>query len=89
MPSDWDTNGTDPQWKYVGWTHHRPFSKIADGLSKTFLAGEKHVLQGHEGERNYGDNSLYNDEGYYGATSACRVVGPKYPLANSPNDRRL
>jgi prepilin-type N-terminal cleavage/methylation domain-containing protein/prepilin-type processing-associated H-X9-DG protein len=66
------------------------FGTITDGLSKTFLVGEKHVPFGHFGEGGaltpgqiFWDCSVYN--GDYPLCS-CRSAGPNYPLAESIYD---
>jgi hypothetical protein len=51
--------------------------EITDGLSNTFLAGEKHVPQDQFGNGGW-DNCLYNGEHY---TSSTRPAGTNYPLA--------
>ncbi len=58
------------------------FATITDGLSNTFLVGEKHVPQGYFGQGPW-DCSLYN--GDYPLCS-CRSAGPYTPLAQSPTD---
>ncbi len=61
---------------------HVTFTMIADGLSNTFLAGEKHVKMGYFG---WGvlDCSLYNGD-YWVCSS--RSASPLYPFAQSPDD---
>ena len=59
------------------------FSSVADGLSNTFLAGEKHVPIGMFGRAKVGDGSIYN--GVW-TTDSGRIAGPDDPLANGPND---
>ncbi len=59
------------------------FASVADGLSNTFLAGEKHVPQGMFGRLKVGDGSIYN--GIW-TTYSGRVAGPEDPLATGPND---
>jgi len=49
---------------------------ITDGLSNTFLVGEKHVPQDQFGVGGW-DNSMYNADCY---TSSSRPAGPDYPL---------
>ncbi len=55
---------------------------IADGLSNTFFAGEKHVVLNHFGE-GYLDCSLYNGD-YW--TCSSRSAGPNFVLAQAPTD---
>ena len=76
-------SGSEPTLTYTGWTMQRSFIDVRDGLSNTFLAGEKHVHPDHEGEKAYGDNSFYNDDS--SSTSTC-IAGPSYPLARTPAD---
>jgi prepilin-type N-terminal cleavage/methylation domain-containing protein/prepilin-type processing-associated H-X9-DG protein len=59
------------------------FASITDGLSNTFLAGEKHVPQNMFGRAKVGDGSIYN--GVW-TTYSGRVAGPNDPLATGPND---
>jgi prepilin-type N-terminal cleavage/methylation domain-containing protein len=61
------------------------FSGVTDGLSNTFLAGEKHVPQGMFGRLKVGDGSIYN--GIW-TTYSGRIAGPEDPLAAGPNDVR-
>jgi prepilin-type N-terminal cleavage/methylation domain-containing protein len=59
------------------------FASVTDGLSNTFLAGEKHVPQGMFGRLKVGDGSIYN--GIW-TTYSGRVAGPEDPLAKGPTD---
>ena len=59
------------------------FASIVDGLSNTFLAGEKHVPIGMFGRAKVGDGSIYN--GVW-TTYSGRLAGPDDPLAKGPND---
>ncbi len=59
------------------------FSSITDGLSNTFLCGEKHVPQNMLGRLKVGDGSIYN--GIW-TTYSGRVAGPTDPLASGPTD---
>lgn len=76
-------SGTEPDIRIKGWRMNRNFKVITDGLSNTFMVGEKHVLTGHEGEKDYGDNSYFNDDD---SGSAINLAGPHLPLAQSPDD---
>jgi hypothetical protein len=57
-------------------------SEITDGLSNTFLVGEKHVHMDRFGV-GWNDSSQYN--GDY-VVSSTRGAGPDLPLATSPRD---
>lgn len=58
------------------------FKEITDGLSNTFLIGEKHVNIDHFGDWKYGDGAAYNgDKG-----SAMRGAGASRTLARTPQD---
>jgi prepilin-type N-terminal cleavage/methylation domain-containing protein len=75
----------------IVWEHHLSFSKITDGLSKTFFIGEKHVRPDEFGWWMGGDTSAYNDDRSY---SILRIAGPNYPIAEGPRgdadrERRL
>jgi len=59
------------------------FQSVTDGLSNTFLAGEKHVPQGMFGRAKVGDGSIYN--GVW-TTYSGRIAGPDDPLAKGPTD---
>jgi prepilin-type N-terminal cleavage/methylation domain-containing protein len=59
------------------------FANITDGLSNTFLAGEKHVPVGMFGRAKVGDGSIYN--GVW-TTYSGRLAGPDDPLAKGPTD---
>jgi prepilin-type N-terminal cleavage/methylation domain-containing protein len=58
-------------------------ASISDGLSNTFLAGEKHVPSGMFGRAKVGDGSIY--DGVW-TTYSGRVAGPDDPLATGPKD---
>lgn len=55
------------------------FAEITDGLSNTFLVGEKHVPENHFREGPL-DSSAYNGDCYL---SHARPAGPDYPLAQT------
>ena len=59
------------------------FSGVTDGLSNTFLCGEKHVPLNMLGRLKVGDGSIYN--GIW-TTYSGRVAGPDDPLATGPTD---
>jgi prepilin-type N-terminal cleavage/methylation domain-containing protein len=59
------------------------FGSISDGLSNTFLAGEKHVPTNMFGRLKVGDGSIYN--GIW-TTYSGRLAGPDDPLARGPSD---
>ena len=82
----YELTGTDPTWKCSNWKSNREFKIITDGLSKTLMIGEKHVFQGHDGERDFGDNAYMNDDG---AAAAVSLAGPDFPLASSPSDPNI
>jgi prepilin-type N-terminal cleavage/methylation domain-containing protein/prepilin-type processing-associated H-X9-DG protein len=64
------------------WQSEISFDKITDGLSKTLLAGEKHVPTGQV-ER---QGSLYNGDNQ---NNCSRVAGRLAPLAHSPSDNTV
>jgi len=59
----------------TNWQAHISFKMITDGLSKTFLAGEKHIPAG-AGER---QGSLYNGDNQ---NNCARVAGRVAPIAD-------
>ena len=65
------------------WVSNTRFAVITDGLSNTFLAGEKHVPLGMFGRAKVGDGSIYN--GVW-TTYSGRCAGPEDPLAQGPSD---
>jgi len=68
--------------KVAGWTDKVRTKDIVDGLSKTFLVGEKHVTRSQLG-RQPNDGPVYcGSEVNY----AARVVGPGVRLALGPDD---
>jgi prepilin-type N-terminal cleavage/methylation domain-containing protein len=80
----WDsTNGRNkPPCRIKDWTSKTRWATIEDGLSNTFLAGEKHVPIGHFGQEENGDGAFYNGDPEN--QNAARVAGKKNPLAISP-----
>jgi prepilin-type N-terminal cleavage/methylation domain-containing protein/prepilin-type processing-associated H-X9-DG protein len=73
----------DSKSPYTGWKCSRTFSDVKDGLSNTFLIGEKHVNVDHQRDFLYGDGTFFNDDT---STTAARVAGSAYPLATSRDD---
>jgi prepilin-type N-terminal cleavage/methylation domain-containing protein len=73
-------------WLFSGEPYRPPFrvnsADVLDGLSNTFMFGEKHILSERYGERGAGDGSTYN--GDWGA--AHRRAGVGIPLAKGPKD---
>jgi hypothetical protein len=61
------------------------FAAIRDGLSNTFLVGEKHVPRGMDTLFPW-DCSIFDGHNY---TCNTRCAGPGFPLANSRADTRL
>lgn len=58
------------------------FNMIRDGLSNTFMAGEKHVPVSKWGVGTW-DSSIYNGDIYQ---SIARVTGPQYRIASTIDD---
>ncbi len=77
------SSGPSP-WTITSWSSQTNFAKLTDGLSNTFLAGEKHVPLGHYGEEPNGDGSIYNGDPLN--ENAARAAGPANTLARSPED---
>jgi prepilin-type processing-associated H-X9-DG protein len=65
------------------WISGTAFRMVTDGLSNTYLAGEKHVPAGMFGRAKVGDGSIYN--GVW-STYSGRVAGPEDPPAKGPKD---
>ena len=53
--------GPCPDIQVVRWRSRRKFKDIEDGLSQTFLAGEKYMHPDKLGRNAYADNSYMND----------------------------
>ena len=74
--------GSTPNMTYKGWKHFREFKHVTDGLSHTFLAGEKYVHPEHWGKSAWGDSSFRNDDA--GAAAVVfRQAGPGFPLVTA------
>jgi prepilin-type N-terminal cleavage/methylation domain-containing protein/prepilin-type processing-associated H-X9-DG protein len=70
-----------PGYRDRRWQSEISFKRITDGLSKTLLAGEKHIPLGNldaQGSPYNGDNQ----------SNCARVAGRHAPLASDPADRR-
>jgi prepilin-type N-terminal cleavage/methylation domain-containing protein/prepilin-type processing-associated H-X9-DG protein len=76
--------GTGNPRVFSGFTSNTRFGNITDGLSNTFLVGEKHVPLGQFGREEYGDGSIYNGDPTN--SNAARVAGPNNLIARSPTD---
>jgi prepilin-type N-terminal cleavage/methylation domain-containing protein len=77
-----DCAGGDPNMRFLGektCKYRVTLNMITDGLSKTFLMGEKHVPVGWLGSKDGHDCSTYNpdDLSRFG-----RFAGPGFPLAH-------
>ena len=76
-------SGTPPRnQQYTGWKIYRKFRQVTDGLSNTFLAGEKFVPTTGMGDPLFGDGSFYNDDG---PGNVVRQAGPSYPILPKPD----
>jgi hypothetical protein len=88
---------TQPPWRYLGpqrppilapWKSQTRFSRIQDGLSHTFLVGEKHAQPHRLGMNDpaninatAGDSSIYNGDHPWVIS---RIAGPAHEIAASP-----
>jgi prepilin-type N-terminal cleavage/methylation domain-containing protein/prepilin-type processing-associated H-X9-DG protein len=70
----------EPGHRGTQWQSQVTFKDIVDGLSKTFLAGEKHVPFDSLDRQ----GSMYNGDHQ---TNCARIAGRVAPLATSPRDR--
>jgi prepilin-type N-terminal cleavage/methylation domain-containing protein len=83
--------------KLISFRTFRKFKNVTDGLSHTFLAGEKNLHPEHRGELDWGDGTFFNDDLPW---TCVRVIGDTrtqspadssryYPIAISPYDPTL
>jgi prepilin-type N-terminal cleavage/methylation domain-containing protein len=86
----WTYTVNQPPKVLASWGSQTSFGSITDGLSNTFLVGEKHVTPDKLGINDAnninttgGDGSIYNGDDPWVAT---RAAGPQQPLALSPTD---
>ena len=78
-----NSSGWEGPWTILRWHSRTKFSTITDGISNTFLIGEKHVKRGAWG-KSTGDGCLWNGDPEN--QNSGRVAGNSYLLAHSPND---
>lgn len=71
-----------PGYRGRHWESEMKFARITDGLSKTLLAGEKHVPTNQTEQQ----GSLYNGDNQ---NNCARVAGVRAPIARSPDDLAL
>ncbi len=75
-------DGADLYARVGGWVDRVRSKDVKDGLSKTILAGEKHVRS--EYHLLYPDDTpVYDGDHLYGSA---RVGGPGYPIGRGPTD---
>jgi prepilin-type N-terminal cleavage/methylation domain-containing protein len=74
------TTGSGP-YTITSWTSQTSFTTILDGVSNTFMVGEKHVRPTQFGDSNVGDGCIYNGDI---PANAARVAGPNNLLATPP-----
>jgi len=75
--------GNEPSWRFKDWKGDRTIAQVTDGLSNTLFFGEKHINPEHVADQWYGDGTFFNDDSI---PTSCRLAGPSYPLAQSPED---
>jgi prepilin-type N-terminal cleavage/methylation domain-containing protein len=103
-PSDDTANGTglmvratstqtSDKMHILTWKSITNLQSATDGLSNTFLIGEKHVPIGHVGQgeilstgKYIGDASIFNSDAL---ENIGRCAGPNNPLALGPNDNDI
>ncbi len=71
--ADTKYTGTSPNAIISEWKGQLKFDDIKDGLSKTLMFGEKHVLPNHTLNVDYGDGTVFNDDN--GTLSSSRLAG--------------
>ena len=82
-------NPSDPQYSNVRFRGRVTMTSVSDGLSNTFLFGEKHVQIGSEGMSSpTADTSVYNGDnrkvlGRWAGPGALIVPDPKYGAADA------
>ncbi|MEX2306810.1 MAG: DUF1559 domain-containing protein [Pirellulales bacterium] len=79
--------GTCPNTKVSKWTAQRKFKDVTDGLSQTFLVGEKFMHPEFFGLRDYADNSFFNDNhvNNYVRQAGIKTSNHDFFIVPSPN----
>jgi prepilin-type N-terminal cleavage/methylation domain-containing protein/prepilin-type processing-associated H-X9-DG protein len=79
--------GNCPDTIVSRWTGQRKFKHITDGLSQTFLAGEKFMHPEYFGQKNYADNSYFNDNhtNNYVRQAGIQTSNHNFFIVPSPN----
>jgi prepilin-type N-terminal cleavage/methylation domain-containing protein len=81
---EWKYATPTPPYVMESWRSNTRFAVIVDGLSNTFLIGEKHVPSNRFGQAGHGDGSIYN--GDPANRNAVRIAGPNNLLAFNPRE---
>jgi prepilin-type N-terminal cleavage/methylation domain-containing protein/prepilin-type processing-associated H-X9-DG protein len=79
--------GSCPNTTVSRWTAQRKFKDITDGLSQTFLVGEKFMHPNFFGQRDYADNSFFNDNhvNNYVRQAGIKTSNHDFFIVPSPN----
>jgi len=78
--------GAEPDWRIGSWRSETRFASVTDGLSNTFLIGEKHVPPDRLGLSSAGDGSAYNGGG--NLLTPIRVAGPGMAIISNFRENR-
>jgi prepilin-type N-terminal cleavage/methylation domain-containing protein/prepilin-type processing-associated H-X9-DG protein len=79
--------GSCPDTTVSRWTAQRKLKDVTDGLSQTFLVGEKYMHPEYFGQRLYGDNSFFNDNhvNNYVRQAGIQTSNHNFFIVPSPN----
>ena len=84
-----EVTGSCPNQKIVRWRGHRKFKNVTDGLSKTFLVGEKYLHPDYSRAKEYGDNSIYNDNHIYNYVRQAGAINGSHNFFIVPSPRHV